>query len=246
MRANYIIYHPPRQPVKVAATILSASKVQKNWQGIIYTDSVNYGHSNEDPYVFNDPWLYSYCKTPLLRRNPRIDDNYIQNGSTLIFTDGEEAENDRLVIDTVFVVGNVCKWRKKKELIPEKYILHQNNDQSSLWNNHFKFGVKNLENPKIMQHPGMFTYEAEMYDVQLPYSFLPYHENQLVNIAFSELDSSFSKILRSKVWGKYPILVSETQILDLLGMIDQKATMKVIGDITLQQNRNIVSTCKCC
>ena len=234
MKANYVIYHPERQSVPVKATALTNNNnILENWEGNIFVDWIKDYQGNQDPYVFNNPWLYSYCKTPNLRRVPRKDGNFIQNSSTIIFVDGNQAEEGRLLVDTVFIVGGVCPWRSKKSLIPEKYSQHQDNIKSSLWNSHFKYGV---ESSGVYQHPGFITYEAALYDGQQSYSFLPYRDGQLVSIGFDELSIPLSVLLKSKIKGKYPVRLTDSHIQELMDIINQKCTLKVIKDIQINGN----------
>lgn len=89
-KAHYIIFHPDRarQIANVQATVMVKKKILANWNGDIFVDQI--GKGNEDPYVFNNPWLYSYCHASQLRRNRR-EDSYLQIGSTIIFASGQEA-----------------------------------------------------------------------------------------------------------------------------------------------------------
>ena len=69
-KAHYIIFHPEynRLEAVVQATVLVKNQIIKNWTGNVWVDCFRNGEGNEDPFVFNDPWLYSYCHASQLRR----------------------------------------------------------------------------------------------------------------------------------------------------------------------------------
>ena len=72
-KANYIIFHPDfeRDNIFVSATSIEENKIIENWVGKIYVDKINNG--NEDPFVFNNPWLFSYCHASQLRQKNTND-----------------------------------------------------------------------------------------------------------------------------------------------------------------------------
>lgn len=121
-KAHYIIFHPEskRQIIDAKASAIENGQVNTAWEGKICVDSINNG--NEDPFVFSDPWLYSYCHATQLRRTPREDGIYLQKDSVIFFVSGDCANKERLTIDTVFVIENALTWTKKPKLaLPIKF-----------------------------------------------------------------------------------------------------------------------------
>jgi hypothetical protein len=223
MCGHYIIFHPKRALVDVTASIIKRNKTL-SWQGKVFVDRVKNGTGNEDPYVFNDPWLYSYCKIRYLL--PKFKPP-VENGSILLFCNGSKAAQRRLEIDTVFVVAEKLPWVIKSLNLPEKYAKHQDNPASALWNNHFKFGIGERR-----EHPGRFTIEAKMHSNGSDYSFLPYSkECHLVEIDFSEISNSTVDKINSNIKGKYPVLLEDSEILPILNIIREKSCFKVVGDV---------------
>src|SRR5689334_1572214 len=124
---NYIILHPENQRKNV---VVRAKALQNcnliNFKGDVCADELRNGNDNEDPYIFSDPWLYSYCHAPQLRRNiHRVD--HVEKDSYLFFCSGDFADKDTLTIDTVFCVMQPLLWQKKSKLIPSSYSLEQKN-----------------------------------------------------------------------------------------------------------------------
>ena len=165
--AHYIVFHPDRerQAIDVTATILTDGRALTDWQGTIHVDRV--GKGNEDPFVFHNPWLYSYCHATQLRRK-KSDGTYVQPGSIIIFVSGQSAESAVLSVDTVFVVGGARPWPDEPLRLPKKYREHFQNVDSPLWERHFKY-------PFLGIHTSVtHTYEADMWeDGKEVFSFLP-------------------------------------------------------------------------
>lgn len=88
-KANYIIFHPDyaRDQVKVTGEAIVGNRLQRKWKGDIWVDAI--GNGNEDPFVFNSGWIYSYCHASQLRR--RVSENYLQKDSWLVFCSGDSA-----------------------------------------------------------------------------------------------------------------------------------------------------------
>lgn len=129
--AHYILFHPDKQrdQVEVNATIKQGGLVFKNWVGKVFVDKIFVG--NEDPFVFTDPWLYSYCHASQLRRQIR-DDCYLQNESTILFCSGDDAEKGLLTCDTLFIIGSAEPWSKNPLMLPTKFEIHFKNLKSQL------------------------------------------------------------------------------------------------------------------
>lgn len=229
-KANYIIFHPDnaRQMIKVCATVMINKQILTNWTGNIYVDQIGVG--NEDPFVFNDPWLYSYCHASQLRRNISKD-SYLQVGSKLIFVSGQQANKEFLTVDTVFLVGEVQKWGKPLKL-PVKYKSHFRNNNSDLWNRHLRF-------PFFRQHDKVsHSYEAELWsNNKSEFSFLPLDKEQnRISISFDQFDKELLKKIKGKVKGKYPLLLTDKEIKSIETLIDNLTITKVLKNISSSLN----------
>ncbi len=226
-KAHYIIFHPEyaRQHIIVQAIALVQGQVLKNWSGKIYVDQIGVG--NEDPFVFCDPWLYSYCHASQLRRNFRID-SCLQAGSKIFFASGQHANNGLLTIDTVFLVGDVQLWKGNPELqLPVKYQKHFQNNNSILWRRHFRF-------PFYGSHDTVsHTYEAELWqENKSEFSFLPLDEAQeRVSIPFGNFSGQLLNKISGKVKGKYPVLITDIETIEIATQIENKEVIKVLRDI---------------
>ena len=125
---HYIIFHPEnqRQSINVTGKFIGVNTTAPQiWKGTIWVDQLKNQGSNEDPFVFNKSWLYSYCHATQLCRNKNRDNTYLQEGSHIIFCNGDAANRGLLEMDTVFVVGTVHKWDLKSMDIPTSLILHK-------------------------------------------------------------------------------------------------------------------------
>ena len=226
-KAYYIIFHPDhqRQLTRVKATVMVGQRVLTSWAGDIYVDMINAG--NEDPFVFNNPWLYSYCHASQLRRNRR-DDSYLQTGSKIIFVSGQQANNGILCIDTVFLIGGIQKWDNKRLQLPLKYQSHFQNNQSSLWKRHFKFPFHGKH--KTVSH----TYEADLWSKnKTDFSFLPLDKNaDRVSVSFDNFKPSLIEKITNKVKGKYPVLLTDSEIKIVIAAIENATTTKILRNIT--------------
>lgn len=229
-KAHYIIFHPDkaRQAINAKATVIENGQVNTTWEGKICVDSIDNG--NEDPFVFSDPWLYSYCHATQLRRTPREDGIYLQKESVIFFASGDCANKAHLTIDTVFVIENALRWTKKPKLaLPIKF--RGINEGSPLWKRHLRF-------PFSGQHASVtHTYEARHYtdqetEVEDPFSFLPIgKDGKRVTIPFSELTTELVAKINKKIRGKYPVLLSCYEKQQIYQLIETKAVTKVIGNI---------------
>jgi hypothetical protein len=228
-KAHYIIFHPDhaRQQTTVQATVMVHDQILKNWNGNIYVDRIGIG--NEDPFVFNDPWLYSYCHASQLRRNFRQDNNYLQAGSKIFFVSGQQADKGFLTIDTVFLIGGVQPWENKPNLkLPVKYQKHFHDNKSILWRRHFRFPFHGSH--ATVSH----TYEADLWQKnKTDFSFLPLDENnERVSIPFDKFSNDLLNKIVGKVKGKYPVLLSDSEINIITTQIEKRIATKVLKIIT--------------
>ena len=232
-KANYVIFHPEyaRQKVSVNATVMENGNIHKNWNGNIFVDSIRKG--NEDPFVFNTPWLYSYCHATQLKRN--INNNsHLQSDSILIFVSGVCADKDILTIDTVFQIEAIQKWERKPELdLPRKY--QDISKQSDLWVRHFRFPFEGYHTSVT------YTYEAKLWkDGISKFSFLPLSKNgNRVSIPFESLPAQIADQLRDKRKGKYPAFFDDEEITCIVELIEAESTVKVLRDIICKEEISI-------
>ncbi len=210
MKAHYIIFHPEHQRQKqaVSATSLVGGKIVLNWTGDIFVDKIVNGNEdgNEDPFVFNDPWIYSYCHASQLRRNK--SHCYIQRHSWLFFVSGQFADQGLLTIDTAFLVNNIHLWGQPDLQLPLNFQYLNSKRSDKLWKRHFKF-------PFQGQHSGVtHSYEAELWHTNNQYfSFLPYTAiGDRVSIPISSLTNSLANKITTKIRGKYPVLLNNLEI----------------------------------
>lgn len=239
-QAHYIIFHPDkaRQAINAKATVIENGQVNTTWEGKICVDSIDNG--NEDPFVFSDPWLYSYCHATQLRRNFREDGSYLQKDSVIFFVSGDCANKERLTIDTVFGIENALRWTKKPELtLPIKF--RGINEDSPLWKRHLKF-------PFCGQHASVtHTYEARHHtdqdtEVEALFSFLPIAKNgNRVTIPFGELTKELVAKINKKISGKYPVLLTEAEMKTIFQLIKNSAATKVLKDVRIEANQNQIA-----
>jgi hypothetical protein len=220
-KSNYIIFHPDyaRQKVTVHATSVVGKRLTTNWKGNIWVDQVGIG--NEDPYVFHNGWIYSYCHASQLRR--QVSKNYIQPGSWLIFCSGDFANDGVLCVDTVFEVGDVHLWGQKPLSLPTHFNGIKNM-ASDLWNRHFKFPFKGYHSS--VTH----TYEAAL---GKGHSFIPLFQGERVRIDFDELKADVRRLITRKVKGKIPVILSDAEIAPIVKLIRQCSDIQVLMDIQI-------------
>jgi hypothetical protein len=235
-KANYIIFHPDnaRQRIAIQATSLTGNKIKTNWTGDIFVDKI--GEGNEDPFVFNNPWIYSYCHASQLRRKSRKD-IFLQKGSILLFTSGQQADNRKLVIDTIFVIDGIHEWNENPLQLPLKYRYLNSKRSDKLWKRHFSF-------PFQGQHSGVtHSYEAELWQKGKDcFSFLPLDINgEKVSVPIDNFPTTLLKKVLGNVKGKYPVLLSDKEMETIIKQVDSLAKIKVLKDI-ISNNAIVTST----
>lgn len=240
MKANYIIFHPDfkREEVAVEAISLVDNELKLEWNGNIQVDKRGVG--NEDPFVFRNPWVYSYCHASQLRRNERKDNTHLQVGSIIIFVSGQKANKCTLCIDTIFVVGKVQKWGENPLSVPISY-QNDKKSQTELWKRHLQFPFNGVH--ENVSH----SYEAELWEEgKDSFSYLPYNKNkESVSLNFSDIADNIRIKIKDKVKGKYPVLLTNVEINEILKLIENQAYIKVVKNIKpLIGNDNIVKN-KC-
>jgi len=241
-KAHYIIFHPEksRQKIKVLAKSLINNQLIENWTGNIFVDCIGVG--NEDPFIFNNPWIYSFCHASQLKRNFNRNNNYLQKGSILLFANCQQAEKGILEFDTVFIVDECQKWKNNPLDLPNKYKAILNNRNSELWNRHFKFPFDGVH--KTVS----FTYEAALWSNENNlFSFLPLDKNgNRVNFPIDKLSLDISCEINRKIKGKYPVLLDDKQMEIVFNCVKELSTTFVIKDIKpIEDISKQGSKCKC-
>ena len=105
-RNFHILNHPERVFVRENCIYLEKIDgmwVKKEGKVVIPVDSLQ---GNQDPYVFNRPWLYGYCKNALLRRD-------MGEGSGVIFGKYHKNKIDNslpFLLDTIFITDERYWW----------------------------------------------------------------------------------------------------------------------------------------
>lgn len=227
-KAHYLIFHPDyaRQSVKVKATALVNNQLVKNWQGTIWVDEI--GEGNEDPFVFGESWLYSYCHATQLKKE--ISDTYLQKGSTLIFVSGQQADRNFLTVDTLFRIGDIHHWTKKPNLkLPPKFQSIFQDNKSDLWRRHFRFPFSKIHDS--VSH----TYEAELWREGKPdFSYLPLNEiGERTSIPFNLISLALVQKIKGKVKGKRPLLLTDKEIIEITHLIEIHSSTKVLKNISI-------------
>lgn len=220
--ANYIVFHPEssRQNVNVSGIAKIGDSISHDWIGNVWVDKIGIG--NEDPYVFSDIWLYSYCHASQLRRSHQSDP-HLKHGSKIIFVSGQDANKGYLTIDTVFYIQSSLPWNKPLQL-PTKYEGIYKDLNSDLWKRHFRFPFAGI-------HGGVtHTYEAISWlNNKEYYSFLPIDKTgHRTSIPLDSLSLRISEKICKKVRGKYPVLLEHSEIDTIIKQIISMTAVQVV------------------
>lgn len=112
--ASWLIYHPRRQ-----CRVLDSCTV--------YCDSTV---GNQDPYVWSEPFLHSYC---------HITQMHSEIGGIHLWVSGDTfPEFDHLYCDLVFVVAEKQQWRDANNMEPDDPIV----DSPEAFNDHYRWHVQ--------------------------------------------------------------------------------------------------------
>lgn len=230
--SHYLIFHPDRyrQRIGVTADVLINDQLHTEWSGDIWVDEVNNG--NEDPYVFHDPWLFSYCHASQLRRNENRTDNYVNSGSYLIFCSADSVNKGIIQIDTVFVVGTLSRWNRTPALaLPDEFSYLATERTNPLWRRHFRFPLLPGE---LAQHNSVtHTYLSMSWEEGfLEYSFLPLNKVcKRIEFNISSLSNQTASIINNRINRKYPVLLTQCQLNEIISFINRVTSIKVIRQI---------------
>lgn len=162
---DYVIFHPERLPYKAEGLQFIDGETRK-WSGIAWADRIPVtAEKNEDPYIWANEWLFSYCHATQLKRVGSVSSNSrVGPGSRLFFCSTPAARKHQLLmVDTVFKVARCMVWPCPGIAHPES---HRFGDATEEYQRHFKHGIRG---PGKKGHLGRFTYVAQMGG----HSFLP-------------------------------------------------------------------------
>lgn len=233
---HYIIFHPDnaRQKTEVHGQVLINNQIT-DWKGHVWVDSPG---GNEDPFVFSQRWLYSYCHATQLRRSPR-NAAYVTQGSYLFFCSGNAAEKGAIQLDTIFVVDRTANWPNNQQGLPEEFQQDYKNTKSDLWERHFKYAF-------LSHHKGIYTdVSRHWFDNKGEYSFLPISESgERVTFDINVLNPNLQSLVESKIKGKYLALLSKEDKRELLKLTLSLTNIQVIGNLTEQYKK--ISSMDCC
>lgn len=134
---NYLIYHPERKP-----TIIGNMTV--------YHDSFG---GNEDPYIWNERFLHSFCHMSQISKSRGQINFWISKDMNDTFPNFT-----KLLCDCVFVVDQICPWLNRNKIERQDPVV--DNDQT------FEYHY-NWVNPPHNQHhfnlKKRYTLKADSY-----------------------------------------------------------------------------------
>jgi hypothetical protein len=233
--AHYIIFHPEKK--RHAVSVRAQSVIDghlTDWAGEIWVDGPP---GNEDPFVFHEPWLYSFCHATQLRRDPNEERDHVHVGSVLVFCCGQKADAGTLVVDTVFVVGRVERWLNG---LPERYGIEREH-QTDAWRRHFVFGTNGA-------HDGAFTYEGLGWERDVArHSFLPLAVSGRASIPIADLPKDIADRIADKLVGKRPVQLGNDEIEIVLTKLKERTAHHVVGcPIVAEESSTTSDDSTCC
>jgi hypothetical protein len=202
----------------------------EQWEGDIWSDKPP---DNEDPFVFSEPWVYSYCHATELKRAIQRKGDYVEKGSYLIFCNGQAAEKGIIEIDTVMVVDLVARWicdpSKNHLELPNEFKHLFSDDNSILWTRHLKFPFENPPQHRNLDK-GMYSYISKMWGEQdSDYSYLPLgSDGKRATFAINNLTNTLQDLINSKILGKRPVQLNATQLEEVRGNLEKVTITKVV------------------
>jgi hypothetical protein len=209
--AHYLIVHPKRERCSASGRCLTRGGMS-DWSGDVWADPRNGG--NEDPFIWSNPWLYSYCKATGIRRHPRRHGRYVAAGSILIFADKDYAKRATLLIDTVFHIGALHIWGSRPPSSLKKMLTAE--DYRRAYDRHLRFGL-----PGASTHKGSYTYSSLTLEVFHGCgSFIPLGPTgDRISIRFSDLDNKLEDRLRRRLKHRLPpIMLSDQEVTNILNL----------------------------
>ena len=226
--AHYLIVHPERES-HCATGCAYTSRGRIRWEGVVWVDPVD--GTNEDPFVWSLPRLYSYCKATGLKRKPSPKP-HVMAGSSIVFADKELAKQGRLSVDTVFSVGSVHAWSGAG---PPTSLPHQLRVPSHpAYKRHLYFGVSGNSN-----HAGTYTYSsAPIKCFKGRGSFIPINrQGQRVTMPISLLGKELEHAVKKRLVHRLPPILLNQNQMDILLQKIWSLTAYAVYDIIEMQSR---------
>jgi hypothetical protein len=244
--AHYIVFHPEvkRCCLSVNATALVGGPREDTWTGQVWLDKPP---GNEDPFVLGPSWAYSYCHATQLQRKFTPSGRYVSKGSCILFCSGDLADREKaLAVDTVYWIDTAHEWAPGSR-IPQRYSKDVA-ERTDLWKFHLRFAGQ----PE--GHTGKYTYEAALHpQLNGDYSRLPLGAGgKRVSVKLDELSGDLRSRIKGKIRGKYPVLLSDEDLREVLRLVEARTHVAVIGGIMandprFKASRNAVTNgCKPC
>jgi hypothetical protein len=209
--AHYLIVHPARE-VHAVQGHWETRTGRSSWSGSVWVDPAD--GTNEDPFVWSLPWLYSYCKATGLRRVPRSipNDPFLQCGSVIFFADKDKAKGGYLEVDTVFRVDRSHVWGRVHlpKSLPQLYLVRSH----AAYMRHLQFGL-----PGGSSHVGKYTYTASpLVGFGGNGTFLPMTDGRVrVTIPCAALGQALEGKLKQKLAHRLPpILLTNQEMRNVL------------------------------
>ena len=123
--SSHIIYHPKRLVTKFGGQY-------------VYHDKTR---ANQDPYVWNNRFLHTYCHMSELRSPTAGDINFWVSGDRF-------PEFNQLFCDLVFVVEEVSVWANRNYIAPDDTIV----DSAEAYNDHYIWASHEHEYKRRKRH----------------------------------------------------------------------------------------------
>lgn len=230
MKSHYLIFHPDRERelVKISGKAIINNQLKDDWTGMIWSDKRKH---NEDPFIYDQQWVYSYCHATQLSRAFKKNFPFVQAGSVLFFCSGDYIDKNEVVLDTVFCVQGAYKWVSNQLTGPQlPYELEDyfGDNSSPLWERHLKYPFQNQHyTPK----KGNYTYISAKFAKQVTqnYSFLPLKDSGIrTSFPTSILNDNLVTLINEKKNGKRPVPLTECYKNELLDLIYKHTMIQVV------------------
>ena len=130
--SSHLIYHPRRQAAQFGGRV-------------VYFDKTR---GNQDPYIWNDRFLHTFCHMTELR-SPQI-------GEMNFWVSGDKFPDfDKLFCDLVFVIEEVAVWPEQNHIEPHNQLVesHEAYGDHYIWASH-EHGYKRRIRRTLKGHAG--------------------------------------------------------------------------------------------
>jgi len=199
---GYLIYHPER----------SINEVNNGLK--IYHDQFG---GNEDPYLWNDRFLHTFCHITQLKNEP---------GQINFWVSGDKWPNfNALYCDCIFVIQKKCFWENRNYISLIDPIV----DNKQCFEHHYKWGNLKPDQPHYFKRRYRYTLKADPKK-----SFQPQDKSQnLIDIIPFLQEKGYSiDYLRDKIItrrGSKPFKLPDVIVPKLYNFLSCKATIKIKG-----------------